>query len=504
MHLSVVRPLLVFLVLCGISHTVASQMMQETSANKYFTQSTTNRTAAEWEPAIGTMVVWPLSVPYKLVVELAKDNHLYTLVANDASKNDALKWYLQWGIDTLTNTFIYAPQGVDAWWTRDWGPSAVFTPDGSMKLGDGKYIFSTPATGLGCDDSLVFIYKTKDNEIIKTEIDDHATIPLAKGLNLEVIDLPFINTGGNVITDGLGSAFSSCIILSENKFYNVPKERFFQLNKDLSGFNNYHILSNFEKRGIQHIDCFMKLLDEERMLVAEPPKDHELYPVYEAIVQNELKKMKSVYGRPYEIIRLKTGRYNMEQLAAYTNSIIINKTIYVPLFQIKEDEEALKTWQNAMPGYTIKGFTFALKDEPVVSDEMNDHYKSGYGWNSGDALHCRTRAVWDSEMLFMSVKRIDAEVSRKMANIVYTILIDYSKEGLINEKCNLYWRVAGELEWMSIPLKQSDNPEHFFAEIHFHESGATVEYYVSASSQSGRTETQPRTAPQGFYRFKIK
>jgi hypothetical protein len=194
----------------------------------------------------------------------------------------------------------------------------------------------------------------------------------------------------------------------------------------------------------------------------------------------------------------------MEQLAAYTNSIIINKTIYVPLFQIKEDEEALKTWQNAMPGYTIKGFTFALKDEPVVSDEMKDHYRSGYGWNSGDALHCRTRAVWDSEMLFMSVKRIDAEVSRKMANIVYTILIDYSKEGLVEEKCNLFWRVAGESDWKSIPLKQSDNPEHFFAEIPFHESGATVEYYISASSQSGRTETQPRTAPNGFYRFKIR
>lgn len=504
MHLSLVRPLLILLFLGAISLTVTSQQMQETSVNKYFTQSTTNRTAAEWEPAIGTMVVWPLSVPYKLVVELAKDNHLYTLVANDASKNDALRWYLQWGIDTLTNTFIYAPQGIDAWWTRDWGPSAVFTPDGSMKLGDGKYIYSTPASGLACDDSLVFLYKTKDNTIIKTETDDDATIPLARGLSLGVLDLPFINTGGNVLTDGLGTAFSSCIILNENRFFKVTKERFFALNKDLSGFNNYHIISNFEKGGIQHIDCFMKLLDEERILVAEPPKDHSLYPIYENIVQNELKKLKSVYGRPYEIIRLKTDRYDREQLAAYTNSIIINKTIYVPLFQIKEDDEALKTWQNAMPGYTIKGFTFALKDEPVVSKEMKDHYRSGYGWNSGDALHCRTRAVWDKEMLFMSVKRVDAEVDAKTPNIVHTILIDYSKAGIVKESSRLFWRVSGQVQWMSIPLMQSDNPEHFYAEIPFHESGATVEYFVSASSQSGRTETQPRTAPNGFYRFKIK
>ena len=32
----------------------------------------------------------------------------------------------------------------------------------------------------------------------------------------------------------------------------------------------------------------MKLLDEERILVIEPPQDHKLYKIYEDIVQNEL------------------------------------------------------------------------------------------------------------------------------------------------------------------------------------------------------------------------
>ncbi|MBK8644453.1 MAG: hypothetical protein IPN15_20245 [Saprospiraceae bacterium] len=49
----------------------------------------------------------------------------------------------------------------------------------------------------------------------------------------------------------------------------------------------------------------MTLLDEERMLVAEPPADHELYGIYENIVQNELSKLNTIYGRPYEILRLK-------------------------------------------------------------------------------------------------------------------------------------------------------------------------------------------------------
>jgi agmatine deiminase len=426
------------------------------------------------------------------------------LVANDSTKNEAQKWYTKWGIEANHNTFIIAPQGLDAWWTRDWGPSAVFTSDGKMKLGDGKYIYSTPASKMECGDSLQFLYLDETKKIIKTEVDDNATIPLGKGLHLEVLDLPFIATGGNVMTDGLGTAFSTCILLNENKFYNVSREDFFKLNEDLQGINNYHIISNFEEMGIQHIDCFMKLLDEERILVAEPPTDHKLYPVYENIVQNELKKLKTVYGRPYEILRLKTARYEGERLAAYTNSIIVNKTIYVPLFQIEEDKEALNIWQNAMPGYTVKGFEFALEDEQLVSKEMKEHYKTGYGWNNGDALHCRTRAIWDNEMLFISTKRIDKVVDTKHRNIVYTTIIDYSKIGLMKDKTQLFWRVQGDTNWESATLNSTKNPNHFNCEIPYHQKGSIVEYYISAESKSGRKETQPRTAPEGTYQFKIE
>jgi agmatine/peptidylarginine deiminase len=475
----------------------------ETQESNYYSQDLSNRTAAEWEPAIGTMVVWPLSVPYKLVVELSRDNHLYTLVSDNGSRNDAAGWYAKWGIDSTHNTFIYTPQGIDSWWTRDWGPSAVFTADGKMMLGDGKYIYSTPASRLGCNDSLFFLYKTGDNKIIKTEVDDNATLPLGRGLNMPVLDLPYINTGGNVMTDGLGTAFSTCILLSENKFYNVPKDTFLKLNKELLGINNYHIISNFEKEGIQHIDCFMKLLDEERILIAEPPINHELYPIYENIIQQELMPIKTPYGRPYEILRIKTAPYTGERLAAYTNSIIVNKVIYVPLFKIKEDSSALKTWRKAMPGYKVKGFEFELTNEPIVNSAMQEHYTTGYGWSEGDALHCRTRAIWDSQMIFISTKRINHKVSAKQNNTVYVTIIDYSNRGLIKERCRLFWRVKGGEDWESVVLNSTGNENHFFGEIPYHNEATSIEYYVSAASRSGREETQPRTAPIGTYQFQI-
>jgi agmatine/peptidylarginine deiminase len=469
----------------------------------FYTQANTNRTAAEWEPAKGTMITWPLSVPYKLAVELAKDNHLYTLVENDSIRKEAQQWYDQWGIAADKNTFVYAPQGIDAWWTRDWGPSAVFTPNGTMKLGDGKYIYSTPVSGLSCDDSLTFIYKKANGEIIRTETDDNATVPLGKGLGMPVLDLPFVNTGGNVITDGLGTAFSSCILLNENRFYKVPEDQFLQLNKNLLGFKQYNILSNFEEKGIQHIDCLMKLLDEERILVAEPPKDHEMYAVYENIIENELKKLKNAYGRSYQILRIKIGRYQEERLAAYTNSLILNKTIYVPFFQIKEDSLALATWQKAMPGYVVKGFTYALDEEPIVDKEVIKHYKK-YGWNFGDALHCRTRAVWDNQMLYISLKQLPAKVASNDPLTVYATIIDYSKKGLVKDHAQLLWRLVGTRDWKIMPLKTADIPTHFFATIPTPPKGATIEYYIAAESKSGRKETRPRTAPVGTYQFTIE
>ena len=41
------------------------------------------RIVAEWEPALGTMIRWPLGIPSDLVVELASDDFLYVLVENN-------------------------------------------------------------------------------------------------------------------------------------------------------------------------------------------------------------------------------------------------------------------------------------------------------------------------------------------------------------------------------------------------------------------------------------
>lgn len=475
----------------------------ETVESIYYSQGLHNRTAAEWEPALGTLVVWPLSIPHKLVIELANDNHLFTMVEDKESQKEAEKWFNEWYIKPDNVTFIYAKQGVDAWWTRDWGPSAVFSNKNKYKLADGKYIYSTPQTDMACNDSLQFLYFDENNEMELTQIDDDATIPLAKQLGFEIMDLPFNNTGGNVLTDGLGTAFSTCVINAENKYHGIDDKKFLQQNDSLLGFQQYNIISNFENEGIQHIDCLLKLIDEETILVAEPPSDHELFSVYNEIINNELSILKTPYNKPYKILRIKTERYKNERLAAYTNSLILNKTVYVPLFNISQDSIALKTWSDAMPGYTIKGFKFALDDEPFVTDELRKHYRT-YGWNDGDALHCRTRAIWNPKMIFMTVNKIKTVVDSNQKNNVYTTIIDYSEKGLVENKSELFWRVLGNTEWKTNALSKTENENHFFAEIPNHTSGTNIEYYISAVSNSGEKETRPITAPIATYEFSIK
>jgi hypothetical protein len=139
-----------------------------------------------------------------------------------------------------------------------------------------------------------------------------------------------------------------------------------------------------------------------------------------------------------------------------------------------------------------------LNDEPLVSPAIKSKYKT-YGWNNGDALHCRTRAIWDNEMLYLTVNRPSADAASEEPFTIHTTIIDYSKKGLKPNAQKLYWRQQGEQKWNEVPLKKDYHNTHFKASIPSKAAKNKIEYYVSASSNSGRTETIPRTAPIGFY-----
>ncbi len=474
--------------------------------NVPYSPSNRPRMVAEWESAIGVLIAWPLSIPKELVMELAKDTKLYILIADTKARKEAVQWLTKWDITPDKVRFITSPQGIDVSWTRDWGPHAVFTQEGVMKLADAKYLYGTPLSGISCDDSLHFIFDNYDYRTQQTKVDDAIPDFIGAALDEDVIKLPFAFTGGNVITDGQESGFSTCVILNENRYNGVTEEVFMRDVNQLLGMDKYQIISNFENHGIQHIDCFMKMLDEDRLFVLRPPKDHPLYDQYEGIVNQELSKLKNAHGRPYTILRLDTDRYDGDALAAYSNSLILNQTVYVPLFGIHQDSVALKQWAAAMPGYTIKGFLFPLnhnKKMDYYRPQVYDLYGT-IGWDGGDALHCRTRAIWDPNMIFMSVDRLPDTLMKAKSYTVNVIIKDYSKGSLVPEGLLLDWQVRGEKIWKTLSLVPTAFKDQYSATIPGNMADVTIDYYVEAKSNWGTHAVMPRTAPAGYYTFTVQ
>ena len=208
-------------------------------------------------------------------------------------------------------------------------------------------------------------------------------------------------------------------------------------------------------------------------------------------------------GRPYQILRIDSDTYHENELAAYTNALILNKNIYVPMYGIPQDTVAFRQWKEAMPGYTIKPFEFVLAGEPALREQTKELYQE-IGWTGGDALHCRTRAIWDPNMIYMSVNRIPAKVPKASSYVLDVILKDYSKGNLVPETLKVIWRIKGKEEWKELKLATSDIPDHYKASFPGGQAGVTIEYYVTAKSNWGTTpSTMPRTAPEGFYTFRI-
>lgn len=183
------------------------------------------------------------------------------------------------------------------------------------------------------------------------------------------------------------------------------------------------------------------------------------------------------------MVRIFCDSYSGNSLAAYTNSYILNGKVFVPLFGIPADEPALETYQNAMPGYEIIGV----------------HHDS---WYCYDALHCRTREMIDREMLLIQHRPLDSLVPSAPDFAVECLVRPYSGEALIPDETFLRYREAGTDPWTTVPLVAIGG-DSLAGQIPTHPVGTVVEYYLGASDLSGRTETLPRTAPEGVFSFTV-
>lgn len=419
------------------------------------------RMIAEWEPALGTLIRWPLGIPFELVEELAEDDSLYILVETQSEEQQAISAFSSWNVNLDHCHFIIAE--TYSHWTRDWGPQCLFDGDGNIGVLDPIFAGYPWVPALSRDWSE----------------DDAVNQAFGLQMNWIVHELPAYLTGGNVMFDGYKTAFSSVQMLDEN--YPIMNNlEFYQTMEEYAGIENYNIISNFENYGIQHIDCVAKLLDEETLLIKEVDVWHPEYDLIENVV-SEFSNFTNCFGRPYKIVRIYCDYYQGTDVAAYTNSLILNKKVLVPFFNIPADAEALETYQNVMPGYEIIGIPF------------ND-------WYYYDALHCRTMGIFNPDMIRIEHNPYTGIITSNDDYPISCKIIDYSQEGLVDIEQILYWKTSTNQDWESIELEPSI-ADSFLAILPHQQEGIEINYYISSESHSGQIATKPVTAPNAYFAF---
>jgi agmatine/peptidylarginine deiminase len=416
------------------------------------------------------------------VVELAEEDSLYVLVETSWQEDQATTTFTAWGVNLGHCRFVYAD--TYSHWTRDWGPHSVF--DGNGQWGILDPVFDGYPWVPGCDTNaspvLLVNPVCRRRGIRGYEEDDAVNAVLAQEFACPLYQLPAYLTGGNVMVDGQGTAFSTQQMVDENGPL-WSEEEFLDLAARYAGITRYNLITNPDIYGLQHIDCWAKLLDEETIIIKQLPEWHPEHACIEAVVE-QVEVMISCYGRPYRIYRVLCGSYNGQATAAYTNSLILNRKVLVPIFGITSDENALSTYREAMPGYEVIGIPYA-------------------NWYYYDALHCRTMGIFDRHMLRMLHRRLDEEVWDQDEYEIAVMIDDRSQTGLIQDSLAVLWRVQGSGPWHRVSLIETAGIDSFAASIPGQSLGVTIEYYIVAADSSGRRETLPRPAPSGTYHFAV-
>ena len=294
-------------------------------------------------------------------------------------------------------------------------------------------------------------------------------------LGIPWFGMNLISTGGNYMTEGHGDASSTELIWEENP--TQTHNQVAQKVHDYLGIENYFVRPDPNGTYIDHIDCWGKFLAPDKILIRKVPASHPQYSAIEAAAAFWATTPSS-YGYPFKVYRV-----NTPDDEPYTNSVILNNKVLVPIMNSAWDDSALAVYQAALPGYEVIGFI----GNPSTP------------WESTDALHCRVMGIADIGMLY--IKHIPLSGDQPCENdwVINADIIACSKLPVRNDSVFIWYKV-GNGSFQPVPmLNTSDN--HYTGIIPSQPGGSVIQYYLSAADESGRHETCPLIGPGDPFTF---
>lgn len=445
------------------------------------------RTMAEWEEIQALTITW--STGYNIQEETI----LSQIVANAVQEcqviivceeeSEVESYLLNQGINTENVNFIKTD--FNNIWIRDYGQNTVYKNDvGEAILVDWIYNRNRPY-----------------DDLVPEKVAEYFNMNMH---NTTQAPWDLMATGGNFMSDGMGTAFSSELIVDENSggyawegfdgnvYY--PDHTIEEINNTLEefmGIDNYIIMENLPYDGIHHIDMHMKLLNEETLLIAEYPEGVADGPQIEANIQYVLENYNSAFGTPYEVIRIpsppsSSGNYpdNNGYYRTYTNSVFVNNTVLVPFYRTEYDTIAQRIYEEALPGYNIVGIDVDNQGENLIS-------------YSG-AIHCITHSVGVNEPLLIQHQELEDSYPIEQYNVSASI---QHQSGIAS--ATLFWTTNLEEGYQSLSMTNTDgNNWSAFIEENL-SAPNSIYYYIEATANSGKTLSRPLPAPEAYFKFNI-
>ncbi len=419
------------------------------------------RTMAEWEEFQSVMITWTsyTSILAQIVRYVQQECKVIIVCTDSNSVKTQLTSY---GVPLVNLSYMHKPY--NSIWCRDYGPWCVYTNDvDTMRIIDWVYNRPRPA-------------------------DDTLPAPIARFFNVPLHQMTnspnnITATGGNFMVDGNNTGFSSKLILNENPG-KTEAEIDTMMNRYM-GLKRYAFMDVLPYDGIHHIDMHMKLLDEETLMVGQYPTGVADGPQIELNLQYILNNYLTCYGKPYKVVRIPMppsagGQYPPNSsYFTYTNSLIVNKTVIVPIYGFSQDTTALRIYRDAMPGYKVYG----IDCNAIIP--------------SSGAVHCITKEIGVYQPLFISHSGI-RNTNNTTSSYEVKAFIKH-KSGIASAK--VYWSTDTSLGYNQLTMTQA--ADTFRAYIPAQPLNTRVYYYISANSVSGKTMTKPITAPTGHYKFLV-
>lgn len=332
--------------------------------------------------------------------------------------------------------------------------------------------------------------------------------------------------GGNCVVDGAGMVLSSDAIYDGNArtqdqytwdgvnpssihVATKPSLNQQQVKDSLAhimGPRGCHIIPAFQyDGGTGHVDLYCDMIDENEFVFSKFPTHYSNWTDYKTAAKNidSLCSYTSVFGNNFKRHFIpfpctNNGGYFSSQTSydnnftrTYSNHTFINNVIAQPCFSNVVNGQPSSEWDRkrldsvaaAYPGYTIY---------PI-------NVKSFDG--SGGAIHCITKQIPADNPVRILHPSItgNTENTYTSANAPITATIT-NKSGI--ESAKVVYRVNGG-SWNEVALTAGNNntfsaniPTSTFSN---NEAFTTVEYYISATSNNGKTITKPMPAAQGGY-----